>query len=156
MKQEADNRPTQEDAWPRRWVRRVAGLLRRGTGGEAHRQKLGPRAELEATRHLQQNGYKILERNFRATHGEVDLVVFKDGTVVFVEVRSRTEPAEPDPLYSVTGKKQKRVIRAAQSYVNRAGLWREDVQLRFDVVAIRYDQEGNLTGLQHIQDAFHT
>ena len=123
---------------------------RRGTP----QTRMGRKAEKEAERYFRKNGYRILARNFASTYGEIDLIVFKDGVVAFVEVRSRTDPAEPDPLYSVTRGKQRRILRAAQLYVKRYGLGREDVDLRFDVVAVRYDGEGKLSGIEHIPNAF--
>ncbi len=115
------------------------------------RQRRGWRAEDQAARFLKRKGYRILERNFRITRGEIDLVAFKDGAVVFVEVRSRTEPTELDPLQTITRTKQQRLIRAAYRYVALRELEREDVALRFDLIAIRYAEDGGLAQIRHIE-----
>jgi len=153
-------RPTRLRRWAGRLHQGLSGLARSRRSGaqkdETPAHALGHKAEGEAARHFRSKGYRILERNFSCKQGEIDLIVFKDGVVAFVEVRSRTEPAAPDPLYSVNRTKQRRIVRAGQVYVSRHALWREDVTLRFDVVAIRYDEEGKLTGVEHIEDAFQT
>lgn len=137
--------------------RRLKDLLGRGRGTDQARHTpqmdLGARGEEDAVTFLKQHGYRILERNFRCTAGEIDLIAFKDGVVAFVEVRARTEPAVIDPLYTVTSGKQQRLIRTAYRYSALRGLGREDVALRFDVVTIRYGNEASAE-IEHITDAF--
>jgi putative endonuclease len=98
----------------------------------------------------------VLERNFRCTEGEIDLVVFRSGAVAFVEVRSRAEPVGLDPLLTVTRAKQRRIIRAAHRYAAQRRLQDEDVVMRFDVITVRYSPDGKPTNIQHIEDAFRT
>ncbi|MHC4789151.1 MAG: YraN family protein, partial [Planctomycetota bacterium] len=100
-------------------------------------------------------GYRILERNYRVTHGEIDLVAFKDGVLAFVEVRAQTQPGMIDPLRTVTRRKQRRIIRAAQTYVAAHGLRRQDVALRFDVISVRFDEAGKPPEITHLEGAFH-
>ncbi len=133
---------------------RLKHLLARGQTSETPQRRLGRRAEGEAARFLKKKGYRILERNFRCREGEIDLVVFKSGVVAFVEVRSRTEPVGLDPLYTVTRRKQQRLIRAAQQYMSLRDLHGEDVVLRFDVVALRYARSGTVAQITHIEGAF--
>ena len=116
---------------------------------------LGERAEQEAARYLKKQGYTVLERNFRTPLGEIDLVAFKDGVVAFAEVRARTEPVGLDELSTVTSTKQRRLIRAGHQYVAQYALDKENVLLRFDVLALRYAPGGELLQLEHIVDAFH-
>jgi putative endonuclease len=135
-------------------LRRLLGRLtgRRREGGRA---AVGRRGEEEAVRHLKRQGYRVLARNYRTRRGEVDIVAARDGLVAFVEVRSQTEPVMVDPVETVTRRKQLRVIRAAQAYCARHRLTGEDLALRFDVIAVRFGQDGKAE-LRHIEDAFGT
>jgi len=134
---------------------RIPGLRRRGERGASPRRAVGRRGEGAAVRHLKRQGYRILERNFGTRRGEVDIVAFRDGVLAFVEVRSQTEPVLVDPAATVTRAKQLRVIKAAQSYCTAHRLPRDDVALRFDVIAVRFGQ-GAKAQVRHIEDAFGT
>jgi putative endonuclease len=101
---------------------------------------VGDRAETLALEHLQRHGLALLCRNYRvargprARGGEIDLIVReRDGTVVFVEVRSRADATFGGALASVTARKRQRLVLAARHYL--AGLVRLP-PCRFDVVAI--------------------
>ena len=103
-------------------------------------KSVGDRAETLALEHLQRHGLALLCRNYRvargprARGGEIDLILReRDGTVVFVEVRSRADPTFGGALASVTAHKQQRLVLAARHYL--AGLVRLP-PCRFDVVAI--------------------
>jgi putative endonuclease len=118
------------------------------------RQELGRRGEDEALRYLTARGYRILERNFRWTGGEIDLVAFKEGVISFVEVRARTEPVQLDPLLTVTPLKQQRLVRTANRYIATHNLDRQDVAFRFDVLTVRCPPGGAPAEVEHIEDAF--
>jgi len=100
----------------------------------------GDRAETLALKHLQRHGLALVCRNYRvargprARGGEIDLILRDhDGTVIFVEVRSRADSTFGGALASVTARKQQRLVLAARHYL--AGLARLP-PCRFDVVAI--------------------
>jgi len=134
---------------------RVFGrLLLRAASTLTARRAVGARGEKVAAAYLRREGYTILERNFTTTLGEIDLIVFRDGVIAFVEVRSLMAPGMVDPLETVTRRKQQRVIRAAQQYAALHGLAEEDVELRFDVVSVLL-QEGKRGGeVRHVVGAF--
>lgn len=101
---------------------------------------LGDDAEGRALQHLQQQGLKLVERNYRvaagprARGGEVDLIMQeRDGTLVFIEVRARRDRWHGGAAASITHGKQQRVIYAAQQYLRRQAT---PPPCRFDVVAI--------------------
>lgn len=80
----------------------------------------GQEAEDRALHYLQRQGLRLLERNYRvaagpsARAGEVDLILLdRDGTLVFVEVRARADFSHGGAAASVTGSKQRRLIYAA-------------------------------------------
>jgi putative endonuclease len=112
----------------------------------------GAAAEARALAHLQAAGLTLLERNFRvaggphARGGEIDLILrAADGTVVFVEVRSRGDARFGGAAASVSARKRASLVLAAQHYLQR---WRTHPPCRFDVVAI----DG--TRLEWLQGAF--
>lgn len=81
-------------------------------------------------------GYRILERNFRTRSGEIDLIVQKDRTLVFVEVKTRGRHMVGQPCEAVGIAKQRRIILAAKAYLTRIS---EDVFVRFDVAEVYAD-----------------
>jgi putative endonuclease len=97
------------------------------------KQVQGQAGEDQALAHLQKNGLSLVERNFRCKGGEIDLVMQQGATLVFVEVRKRADGAYGGAAASVTPRKQRRLIIAAQVYLQR---FRMPPPCRFDVVAI--------------------
>jgi putative endonuclease len=95
---------------------------------------LGKKGEDRAAQFLVKQGYRILERNYRTRNGEIDLVMLHEGTVVFVEVKTRTTDAFGAPELAVNARKQGRMIKAALGYIKYKKL--HQVPCRFDVVAI--------------------
>jgi len=114
------------------------------------RQLLGRKAEALAVAHLRKQGLRIEERNFRCRLGEIDLVARDGATLVFVEVRSRTSAEFGLPEESVGHRKQQRLRRIAQVYLQGRG----ETTVRFDVVSVRFDRQGNLQRIEHIPQAF--
>ena len=95
---------------------------------------------------LKQRGYHIIERNYRCKAGEIDIVAREGDTLVFVEVRSRSEGEHGTALETVTLAKQRRVARVAQQYLLAR---RPTFRLcRFDVVGITGDH------IDVVRDAF--
>lgn len=115
-------------------------MVKAGPRGESTRQA-GDAAEARALRYLLAQGLVLVERNYRvargpsARAGEVDLVMRdpRDGTLVFVEVRARADGAHGGAAASVGHGKQRRVIYAAQHFLQRLATW---PPCRFDVVAV--------------------
>ena len=101
---------------------------------------LGDDAEDRALEHLLANGLKLVERNYRIARGpsrrggEIDLILReRDGTLVFVEVRQRSNSAHGGAAASVTATKRGRLVLAAQHYLQR---FASPPPCRFDVVAL--------------------
>ena len=109
----------------------------------------GNAAEDQALAYLQAQGLQPVERNYRTPGrggGEIDLVMRdRDGTLVFVEVRSRASAAFGGAGASIGAVKQRRIILAARHYLLR---WPSSPPCRFDVVLA---QEG---GMQWLRAAF--
>lgn len=119
------------------------------TGGRTTKA-IGDEAEALALAHLQRAGLALVERNYRvargpnARGGEVDLILRdRDGTLVFVEVRSRASASHGGAAASVGRPKQQRIVLAARHYLMR---WPSPPPCRFDVVAIEADRVEWLRG----------
>ena len=102
-----------------------------------------------AANHLLQKGYKILERNWRCGHLEVDIIAETDDCVVFVEVKTRKSTAFGNPEVFVDVQKQRHLIRAASYYSKFKNITKE---IRFDIVSIVNNMESQ--EIRHIEDAF--
>lgn len=113
---------------------------------EQNKRKKGSDYEQAVGYYLEQQGYKILEYNFRCRTGEIDIIA-KDGEyLVFCEVKYRSSRAKGSPLEAVNRKKQQVIYQCAQYYMLTHGIG--DVSCRFDVIGV----EG--TQIQHIKNAF--
>ena len=111
---------------------------------------LGKEGERVAERYLQKKGYKLVERNYRCTVGELDLIVLDRRVLVFVEVKTRTGYAFGSPLEAVEFRKQRKMIQAAQFYLAEKRLQQRDA--RFDVVGVSW--AGREPLVEHIENAF--
>jgi putative endonuclease len=100
----------------------------------------GRAGEEAAAQYLAGLGFRIIARNVRFRAGEIDLVADDAGTLVFVEVKTRTGPGFGTPAEAVTPQKQARLVRLAGLYLS--GLGAEHRPCRFDVVAVEPDAGG--------------
>ena len=125
---------------------RPRGGPRRTAGG-----RLGRAGEEAAARFLTSRGYRIRARGFRARVGEIDLVAEEAGTLVFVEVKTRTRSTYGTPAEAVDGRKRSRLVRAAGLYLIRHGC--SDHPCRFDVVEV-LEGPDNARRITLIRDAF--
>lgn len=111
---------------------------------------LGRGGERLAEQFLRNKGYMVVERNYRCTGGELDLILLDGPIIVFVEVKTRTGPAFGTPLEAVESRKQRKMIRAAQVFLTARKLNQREA--RFDVVGISW--LGSKPVVEHIQNAF--
>lgn len=111
-------------------------------------KRRGDAGERMAARALQKKGYRILERNFTAGRHEIDLIAKDGDTVVFVEVKTRSEGGFGLPCEAVTVQKQRFLRLAALSYLKQNNLLERAA--RFDVVEV-YRDSGQI---RHIENAF--
>lgn len=98
------------------------------------RQQLGLRGEELAASELQRRGYVLVERRYRSRFGEIDIIAKDGATVVFVEVKTKTDSRFGDPAEMVTAQKQRRLVSMAEEYA--AGHQLHATPCRFDVVAV--------------------
>ena len=127
-------------------------MLGRGRKKPKTKQELARIGEDHAARYLRSRGYRIREKNFRTRSAEVDIVAEHKGALVFVEVKARSSTAFAEPRESVTPSKQRRIARAAASYI--AARERRERLTRFDVVEVLLTPEGRVEKVEVIPDAF--
>jgi putative endonuclease len=116
----------------------------------AANQQFGELGERIAERWLRRRGWRVLQRRFRSGHRDIDLVVERDGTVVFVEVKARRGREFGDPVEAVNWSKQKELARSASVWIDRHG--RPSESYRFDVVGVLV--EGERVRIRHVPNAF--
>jgi putative endonuclease len=114
------------------------------------RQRLGERGETMACEALEKLGYAITATRYRNRFGEIDIVANDNGTVVFVEVKTKTDCSFSDPVESVTKQKQRRLVSMAEQYVAYHRL--DSTPCRFDVVTV--DISAAPSKITHYKDAF--
>ena len=112
-------------------------------------QQTGGRGEDLALGFLIKEGYKLLERNFRYRHAEIDLILRKGALLVFVEVKTRRNAEYGYPEEFVSKNQAKQIIRAAEQYILKTD-WQGNI--RFDIVSILTDPSLSIT---HLPDAFY-
>ena len=123
----------------------------RSSRPEPRRQELGRRGEQLALRRLRSEGYAIEKTNVSFPVGEIDIVA-RDGEVLcFVEVRSASSRDWGGALASITDRKRRRLIRAAQWYLQR--LRALPLETRFDLVGIQWDAHAD-PAVELIRGAF--
>lgn len=97
-------------------------------------QTNGKACETQAERFLSEQGFNIIARNFRCKGGEIDLIALApDSTLIFVEVRLRTNPNFGSAADSITRSKQARIISCSQFFLTRYPNYQHH-SLRFDVI----------------------
>lgn len=120
--------------------------------------EIGRLGENLAAKYLKRKGFKILEKNNRQSHNEIDIIAADKEYILFVEVKTRTTNQEltlpyGSPASAVTKEKQRRTVRAAQSYL--LGGKAKGRQPRMDVIEVYLEKEtGALLKIHHIIDAF--
>lgn len=95
---------------------------------------IGTAGENAAVKHLQEKGYKILERNFSCRYGEIDVIAQHGNYYVFIEVKNRNSLAFGTPREAVTPYKQQRIIDTARYWLFKRR--KTGVPVRFDVVEV--------------------
>ena len=111
----------------------------------------GAAAESRAAKFLEQAGLRLVARNYRCLHGEIDLIMEHDQTVVFVEVRLRARDDFGTPAETVDQRKQSRLRATAEHYLQHDQRSSKR-PCRFDIVAVSPSRGGDR--LEWIRDAF--
>ena len=113
----------------------------------------GDWGEALVEKYLSERGCRIVEREWRCRFGEIDLIAEQEGTLLFVEVKLRSNLRYGMPRESVTAKKQEKLRSAALLYLSMHGL---DAPARFDVAEVYTDahHSARSTRIAYIENAF--
>ena len=114
------------------------------------KREIGDIGENAASKYLKKNGYKILERNYRKTFGEIDIIAEKEDVLVFVEVKTRKNDEFGRPCEFVNSAKQERIKKTALAYICERQI---DVAVSFDIIEV-YAEKGRVKNINHIICAF--
>ncbi|MCQ2278241.1 MAG: YraN family protein [Bacteroidales bacterium] len=111
---------------------------------------MGKIGEEMACRYLKEQGYEILDVNWKMGHWELDIIARKDGWVVFVEVKTRKNSTFGNPEDFVNRKKQLLCIKAANAYIIQHNI---EEEARFDIIGVVLNETGYK--IEHIPNAFN-
>lgn len=122
------------------------------------RRELGAAGERLAEKHLNEAGYRVIDRNYRTRHGELDLVAISRGTLVFCEVKSRMGTRPCALALEMIGPGKRRQVRsmAREWLAARApllGSWNGQ-EIRFDAIGVTIGPDGLPIAVDHVPDAF--
>ena len=112
---------------------------------------MGHAGEAAAIRHLEQQGYRILARDWRNRLGQIDVVAEDGMTLVLVEVKARRGSVFGTPQEAVDARKQRKLRMLLEVY--RTQTRRREQPCRIDVVALLLDDNLKVTQVAHIKDA---
>jgi putative endonuclease len=126
------------------------------------RRRVGKCGEDHAAGHLERLGHRLLARNVRTRFGEIDLIAFDGGTIVFVEVKTRraSSPNRADahslrPLEYLRMRQRSRLRRLARAWLSDPSVERPRAAgIRFDAIGVLVDARGALVGLEHLESAW--
>jgi putative endonuclease len=114
------------------------------------RQTLGKRGEEIAVHYLIQRDYSIIARNWHCKFGELDIIARQNGSLVFIEVKTRGGDDPGNPFENITPAKRKRLIASVYAYLAEHHL--DNVQWRMDAVGIALPRSGQPV-IEHVEDA---
>lgn len=112
--------------------------------------EFGKEGEQIAVDFLKKNGYTITYKNYRFLQAEIDIIARKGDILVIVEVRSRSSDFIENIAETVTAKKIKLLVMAADHYITDNNL---DVEVRFDIITILKNK--SQFELEHLESAFY-
>ena len=112
--------------------------------------RLGAAGEAFACRYLEENGYRILHRNWRFGHKELDIVALDGDRLAFVEVKTRTDDRNQNPRDAVDDVKIAFLVDATEAYIAR---FDRPEEVRFDILTL-VGAEGSFA-VELIREAFH-
>jgi putative endonuclease len=115
------------------------------------RKDTGNMGEQLALNFLKKKGFRILETNYRCPRGEIDIIAWQKDCLVFVEVRTKANPAFGSPEESITSTKKKHLIQSANYYLQEQE--KMPLSWRIDVVAVEMEADNRLSRIELIENA---
>ena len=117
----------------------------------ARKDDVGRRGEDCAAEYLVRCGYTLIERNWRCSQGEIDLIVARGGDVVFVEVKTRSGTGYGHPFEAITVAKLARLRRLAGAWCEQTALSAR--RIRIDAIAV-IARSGQEPLVEHLEGIF--
>lgn len=115
----------------------------------AKHNELGQDGENEVARFLTEQGYVILERNWRYNKLEIDIIAHDNNYIAFVEVKTRSSTIWGNPEDSVTPSKIRHLVEAADQYLQQYDI---SLPVRFDIASVVYKDQRFM--IDYFEDAF--
>lgn len=112
------------------------------------KRKIGDIGEDIACKYLRKKDYKILDRNFLKSFGEIDIIAIKDGVISFVEVKTRKNDSFKPASLDVDYYKKERIRKTAQAYIMEKDL--ADFLISFDICEVYLERKM----IHYIKNAF--
>jgi putative endonuclease len=118
-------------------------------------QKIGNIGEKYAEKFLASQNCRIIERNFRCRHGEIELIVFDypSREIAFVEVKARTNDRFGEPQDSVNWVKKQKILKTALYFLNSSRI-NYSLSWRVDVIAVKLNKQEKLVEINHFKNIF--
>ena len=116
----------------------------------AERNETGKQGESEARKYLEENGYNILETNWRFHHYELDIVATDSKELIIIEVKTRSDNYLIAPELAVNKSKIRRIVTAADAYTRMKHI---NLPVRFDIICL-IKKGASYSVENHIEDAF--
>ncbi|MFN3698757.1 MAG: YraN family protein [Dictyoglomus sp.] len=101
---------------------------------------------------LKKRGFKIIEKNFRTSFGEIDIIAQKNGLLIFVEVKTRKSISYGMPIEAINEKKQNRIKKIAENFIRDKRI--KFNEIRFDVMSVILSAQGEISKWEYIPNAF--
>ncbi|GAB4270494.1 MAG: YraN family protein [Candidatus Rifleibacteriota bacterium] len=116
------------------------------------RQKLGRLGEEAALAFLESRGMRLFKRNYRIRSGEIDLIMWENDTLVFVEVRTKSHETFGTPAETIVRQKRRKIENTARQFLKSFRI-SDEIRCRFDVVGVVFE-ENNECRVNYIENAF--
>lgn len=112
---------------------------------------LGDKGEEIAASYLKKEGYRIVDRNYRTSRGEIDVVAYDNDKLVFIEVKTRRTREYGEGQWAIDARKQRQMIKVALTYMVHKKVI--GISYRFDTIIVE-DCRNNEFKIVLIKDAF--
>ncbi len=110
---------------------------------------LGKKGEDEAERYLRERNYLIIAKNYRKKFGEIDIIAKKEDTLIFVEVRSKSESSLGMPEESIDRKKKRKVRQNARAYASFNNYFGA---CQIDIISLVFRKSGDVKKIRHYKN----
>jgi len=117
---------------------------------EENTKEKGDKGEELAAKYLEEHGYQIIQKKWKAGRFEVDIIAENKTHCVFVEVKMRYSNTYGEPWEAVNKAKRKKICASADAYIREKQIEKEP---RFDIISILHIK--NSVHIQHLEDAFY-